>query len=73
MSLCVNSMHMRMCMYIYIYIYTYISKLGDRSRGRPGGSLFNSYNTEVKGKALLLSLDCSTLTPLLTLNCLVLS
>ena len=32
--------------YIYIYIYIYISKVGDRSRGQPEGSLFNSYNTE---------------------------
>ena len=28
------------------------------SRGRPEGSLFNSYYTEVSGRALLLSLDC---------------
>ena len=32
--------------YIYIYIYIYISKskVGDFSRGRPEGSLCNSYN-----------------------------
>ena len=33
--------------YIYIYIYVKVSKVGDRSRGRPEGSLFNSYYTEV--------------------------
>ena len=43
---------------IYIYIY---SKVGDRSRGRREGSLFNSYCTEVQGRALLLPPDCSTL------------
>ena len=37
----------------------------DRSWGRPEGSLFNSYYTEVKGNALIFSLDCSTL-PLYT-------
>ena len=39
----------------------FISKVGDLSRGWPEGSLFNSYYTEVKRRALLLSLDCSTL------------
>ena len=33
------------------------SKVGGRSRGRSEGSLFNSYYTEVYGRALLLSLD----------------
>ena len=37
------------------------SKVGDCSQGRPEGSLFNSYYTDVLGRALLLSLDCSTL------------
>ena len=31
---------------IYIYIYIY-SKVGDRSRGWPEGSLFNNYYNEV--------------------------
>ena len=31
---------------------------GNRNRGRPEGSLFNSYYTEMKVWALLLSLDC---------------
>ncbi len=33
------------------------SKVGDRSRGRLEGSIFNSYYTEVNGRTLLLSLD----------------
>ena len=33
--------------HIYIYIYISKSKVGDLSRGRPEGSVFNSYNTEV--------------------------
>ena len=33
--------------YIYIYIYIYKSKVGDSSRGRPEGSLFSNYYTEV--------------------------
>ena len=37
--------------YIYIYIYIYISKLADRTRGRPEGSVFNNDYTEVKGGA----------------------
>ena len=37
-----------------------MSKLPDHSRGQQEGSLFNRYNTEVEGRALLLSLDCST-------------
>ena len=43
--------------------------IGDHSRGRPKGSLFNSYYTE----ALLLSLDYSTLSLQRTLYCWVLS
>ena len=50
-----------------------VSKVGDRSRRRPEGSLFNSYYTEMLGKALLLSLDCSTLPLIRTLYCRVLS
>ena len=41
------------------YYYYLISKFGDYSRGRPEGSLFLSYNTKVKGRALLHSLACS--------------
>ena len=37
------------------------SHVEDRSRGQPKGSLFNSYYTKMWGRALLLSLDCSTL------------
>ena len=40
-----------------------------RCRGRPEGSLFNSYHTAVLGRALLLSLDCSTLPLIRTLYC----
>ena len=41
-------------------LLTISSKAGERIRGRPEGSLFNSYYTEELGRALLLSLDCST-------------
>ena len=58
--------------YIYIYIYIYILA-GDRSWGWSEGSLFNSYNTKVERRALLLSLDCSTLPSICTLYCWVLS
>ena len=57
----------------YIYIYNKVSNVGDHSRGQPEGSLFNSYNTEVLGRALFLSLDCSTLHSIRTLHCWVLS
>ena len=60
-------------LYIYIYIYIYIHKVGDYSWGQPEGSLFNSYCTEVLGRARLLSLDCSTLPLIRTLYCWVLS
>ena len=43
------------------------SKVGDCSRGWLKGSLFNSYYIEVEGKALLLSLDCFTLSLICTL------
>ena len=36
-------------------------KLSPFSRGWPEGSLFESYNTKVQERVLLLSLDCSTL------------
>ena len=44
-----------------------ISKVGDLSQGWPEDSLFNSYYTELSGRTLLLSLDCShcTLDPYL--------
>ena len=59
---------------LYIYIYIYIgSKVGDHSRGRPEGFLFESYDTEVKKRALLLSLVCSTLPLIRTVSCWVLS
>ena len=45
------------------------SKVGDLSRGWPEGSLLNSYYTEVLRRSLLLSLDCSTLPLIRTLNC----
>ena len=50
-----------------------VSRVGDRSRGQPEGSIFNSYYTEVLGRALLLSLDCSILPLIHTLYCWVLS
>ena len=56
--------------WVFLNIY---SVVGDSSRGRPEGSLFNSYYTEVKGRALLLSLDCSTLDWIRSLYCWVLS
>ena len=51
----------------------YMSKVGDHSWGWPEGSLFNSFYTEVLGRVLLLSLDCSTLPLIHTLYCWVLS
>ena len=53
-----------------IYIY---SVVGDRSRGQPEGALFNTYYPEVLGRALLHSMDCSTLPLIRTLYCWVLS
>ena len=46
----------RISRFISLYLLK-VSKVGDRSRGQPEGSLFNSYYTEVLG-ALLLSLYC---------------
>ena len=37
-----------------------VSKLCDRNQGRPEGFLFNGYDNEEYGEALLISLDCST-------------
>ena len=50
-----------------------VSKVVWLSQGRPEGSLFNSYYTEVLGRVLRLSLDCSTLPLIHTLYCWVLS
>ena len=47
--------------------------VGVCSQGRPEGSHFNSYYTKVSGRALLLSLDCSTLPSIHTLYCWLLS
>ena len=46
-----------------------VSKVGDHSRGQPEGFLFNSYYTDVLGRVLLLSVDCSTLLVIRTLYC----
>ena len=56
-----------------IHSIPHISKVGDHSRGWPEGSLFNSYYTNVLGREQLLSLDCSTLPLIRTLDCWVLS
>ena len=53
-------------MVLYIYIY---SKVGDRSRGQLQDSFFNGYYTEVQGRALLLSLNCSMVPLIRTLYC----
>ena len=42
-------------------LFVEVSKVGDRSRGLSESSLFNSHYTEVWGRALLLFLDCFTL------------
>ena len=49
-----------MCIYIYIYIYILIYKLANHIVNQLKGFLFNSYNTEVLEKVLLLALNCST-------------
>ena len=51
----------------------YLVKVDDHSRGWPKGPLFDSYYTKVLGRALLLSLNCSTLPLIRTLKCWVLS
>ena len=43
------------------FLHHKISKVGDHSRGQPEGSFFNSYYTKELERALLLSLDDSTL------------
>ena len=55
-----------------IFIYIYI-KVCDRSRGWREVTIFNSYFTEVYGRALPHSLDCSSLALILTLKSWVLS
>ena len=73
--------HLLVCLYICSHLkpslYTTspaaISKVGNHSWGQPEGSLFNSYDTEVSGKALLLSLDCFPLLLIRTLYYWVLS
>ena len=71
-SISYDDSHNITCSSIYIYIYIYIqglvqqlikvkSKVGNRCREWPEGSLFNTYNIEVRGRALLLSLHCSIL------------
>ena len=47
--------------------YYKYSKVGNCSQGRPEGPLFYSNHTKVLGRALLHSLDCSTLPLILTL------
>ena len=47
--------------------------VGNSNRGRPEGFLFNRYYTKVSGRALHLSLDCSTLPLIRTLYCWALS
>ena len=51
----------------HIYIYIYKSKVGDHSWRWPEGFLFDSYYIKVERRALLLSLDCSTLPLIRTL------
>ena len=46
---------------------------GDRSRGRPVGSLFNCYYTKLLRRVQVLYQDCSTLPSILTLYCWMLS
>ena len=71
-------MHLNMSTFTRIKLYMIafpikLSKVDDRSRGRPESSFFNSYYTEVLERALLLSLDRSTLLLLHTLYSWVLS
>ena len=46
--------------YMYAFTLSTWARSNHHSQGRPEGSLFNSYYTEVLGRVLLLSLDCST-------------
>ena len=57
-----NLRHTHTQIYLQEYLRIHVQvKLSTFSRGRLEGSLFNSYYTEVVGRALLLSQDCSTL------------
>ena len=58
--------------YIMLLMFTkdyfnWKNEVVDHSRGRPEGTLFNSYNTEMFGRAPLRSLDCSSLPLIRTL------
>ena len=55
------------CLQLHFFKHFYLVKLADLSRGQPKDSLFNSYYTKVLERALLLSLDCSTLPLIRTL------
>ena len=60
------------CVYNFKYYIINLSSLlflYSCGRGQPEGSLFNSYYTEVKGRAILFSLDCTTLPFIRTLKC----
>ena len=48
------------CVNYYIFIYIYSQQVDHRCRRWSEGSLFDSYYSEVYGKVLLLSLNCST-------------
>ena len=70
---CFGLRHINHCWLFKAKSCLYISSnVGDRSRGRPEGSLFSSYFTEVLKRALLLSLDCSTL-PLVIIIIIIMS
>ena len=57
----------------YLYEIVCKVKLATVIKADPSGSLFNSYYTDVLGRALLLSLDCSTLRLIHTLEWWVIS
>ena len=57
----------RLKLYFGVYDYSVVKKVflnhkkvGNRSREQPEGYLFKSYYTEALGRAIFLSLDCST-------------
>ena len=54
-------------------VKSYLYVKSDQSRGWTEGSPFDSYYTKVYGRVLLISLDCSTLPLILTVECWVLS
>ena len=53
--------------YLLHHICEVMTEVVVRSQGWPEGSLFDSYYTKVLGRVRLLSLDCSTLSLILTL------